>query len=378
MDKKTVKISVGAMQLVDEGCHAAVKFTETDGEKTNPQLDMVGYSGGIVKNHWYWGDLAIDLAGMSFPKSKFPILEEHMTNKKIAFVKKSEISVADNKLSIVGGVFLDSPESLKFQSDSAKGFPFEASIYAHPSQIQTLADNETAEVNGYTMKGPGTIWRKSTFKEVSICTFGYDSNTSAKAMSENEELSIDYQEAVKLTNKEEESMDFMKFKAEHPDEAAKFAAEVTAACEAKFAEEKTVLETKLAKAVEDNEKLSLENTDLEKRTLKLELAEEGRQAQAIKLSADSVFTTKFTEAGLPERLSPKIRKMVSHDKFVADGVLDVEAFSAAVDAELKDWASEEGGSVLGFSTSTKTHGEEPDAVKLKEIDDTVARMKAHL
>ena len=87
MFKKTVKLTRGAMQLVDENCFAAVRFTDGDGEK-KPQLDMLAYSGGIIKGHWYWGDLAIDLSGMSFPKKKFPILEDHMTDKKIGFAKK--------------------------------------------------------------------------------------------------------------------------------------------------------------------------------------------------------------------------------------------------------------------------------------------------
>jgi hypothetical protein len=378
MQKKTVKLSVGAMQLVDEGCMATVKFAEGDATQSNPSLEMVGYSGGIIKGHWWWGDLAIDLTGMSFPKTKFPILEEHQTDKKIAFIKKSDISTEGNKLSITGGTFLDSPESMKFQSDSAKGFPFEASIYARPSQIQTLAENEVADVNGYQMKGPGTIWRKSTFKEVSVCTFGYDSNTSARSMSESEEMSIEYKEAVKLTHEEEESMDFMKFKADHPEEAAKFAAEITDALTVKFAEEKSALETKLADAVSASDMLSKENTELEKRTLKLELAEEGRQAHSIKLSADSAFAEKFAEAGLPDRLSGKIRKLVDHTQFVADGKFDTDAFAAAVDAELKDWAGDDESSVQGFSTSTKTHGEDTAGKDGKAVDDAVARMKAHI
>ena len=70
------KIPKGAMRFVETGpdCFALAEAGE-DGK--TPKLKMVGYSGGIIKGHWYWGDLAIDLEGMSFPLSKYPILEDH-------------------------------------------------------------------------------------------------------------------------------------------------------------------------------------------------------------------------------------------------------------------------------------------------------------
>lgn len=379
MNKKTLKLTVGAMQLQDENCLAAVKFSEDDkGEKT-PQLEMVGYSGGIIKGHWYWGDLAIDLAGMSIPKTKIPILSEHRIDHKIAFVKKGEINFKDNQLNISGGTFLDNTISQSFQDDSAKGFPFEASIYARPTQIQSLAENETADVNGYTMKGPGTIWRKATLKEVSVCTFGYDSNTKSAAMSENEELNIEYQEAVK-TNQEEETtrMDFLTFKKENPEEFAKLSAEVEAGLAEKFNAEKADLEGKIAAAVAENTKLSEENKGNEKRLMALEKNEEIRKEAAMKHSADAVFTEKFNAAGLPDRLSIKVRKMVSHEQFIKDGTFDKEAFGAAVDAELKDWATDDEGSVHGFSTFTKNLDNPGDTKLSKACEDAATRMLASI
>ena len=56
MKKETVKLTKGAMQLVDDQCFASVKFAEgVEGEAKKPSLEMLAYSGGIIKNHWYWG-----------------------------------------------------------------------------------------------------------------------------------------------------------------------------------------------------------------------------------------------------------------------------------------------------------------------------------
>jgi hypothetical protein len=372
MKKETVKLKNSSMQFVDENCFAAVTFA--DDEKKKPVLEMVGYSGGIIKNHWYWGDLAIDLQGMSFPKKKFPILQEHSTALKIGFATK--MSIEGNKLTVEKSEFVDTPESIKFRETSAQGFPYEASIFAKPTKIQRLLENEEAEVNGYKMKGPGTIWRASTFKEVSVCTFGYDSNTSAVAMAEAEDVEIEYISENKAASQfkgeeENKSMDYLKFKAEFPGEFAKLAADVAAEVAGKFTEEKQALETKISALTEEVTQLSAEVKESEKKVLSYEKAEAARVEESIKLKAEAVFAEKFKESGLPERLEAKVKRLVGHEAFVADGKLDAEAFGAAIDAELKDWTGDS--SVMGFSTSTKELGNE-DTNSLKAADEAAARM----
>ncbi len=379
MKKETVKLTKGAMQLVDDQCFASVKFAEgVEGEK-KPQLEMLAYSGGIIKDHWYWGDLAIDLEGMEFPKKKFPLLEDHDTSKKLGFIKK--LSIENNQLTVTDAEFLDTPESIKFRETSAQGFPYEASIYAKPTKIQSLTKDETAEVNGYTMKGPGTIWRKAIFKESSVCTFGYDSNTKSVAMSETEDVTIEYGERsgeeTQLNNKEDlPKMDLEKFKSECPEEFSKLQAQITDAVTAQFSVEKKQLEDKLTAAAEANAQLSAENKDSEKRLIALEKSESQRIEQGIKLSADNLFAEKFKEAGLPDRIQDKVRRLVGHEQFVADGAFDTEAFAAAVDVELKDWSGATEGAVIGFSTSTKTPADNNSATKL--ADDVAARMASYL
>lgn len=373
MNIETVKLNKAAMSLVDENCFAAVLRKDNDDDDKELELDMLAYSGGIIKGHWYWGDLSIDLDGMAIPKKKIPILEDHNTSLKIGFATK--FTKDGNKLQVVEAKFVDTPESIKFRETSAQGFPYEASIYAKPSQIQTLAENEVADVNGYKMKGPGTIWRKCELKEASICTFGYDSNTRSKAMAESdEELTIEYME-TKLSKEEKKSMDINQLKKDHPELVQQLSEEITATVSLKFSEEKSALEAQLASVTEQNTKLSEENKGNEKRILALEKADAIRAEQALKHTADSVFAEKFKEAGLPDRLSAKVRKLVGHEAFVAEGTLDVAAFSAAIDAELKDWSNEDG-TVLGFSTSNKSH--ETENKDSKVVEDTAARMLSHL
>jgi len=182
--KKFEKVPKKAFLLTVEGDNKLEFKAGPDGEQV-PRLEMTIYSGNIIKGHWWWGDLAIDTSGMSFPKSRFPLLEEHWS--RIGFMGKP-IVADDHSVQVDPNtvVFLDNEEANRFIADGKKGFPFESSIRADPTMIQRLMKDEVAEVNGFQMKGPGTIWRKSTFKEGSVCMFGYDSRTSAKVFSEEE------------------------------------------------------------------------------------------------------------------------------------------------------------------------------------------------
>ena len=376
MKVETVKLNKAAMQFVDENCFAKVNT----GEDKKPKLEMVAYSGGVIKNHWYWGDLAIDLSGMSFPKKKSPLLEDHQTDKKIGFATK--MSIENNQLTVVDSVFLNTPESLAFQQNSSDGFPYEASIYAKPTTIEEVGEGDSTEVNGYTFKGPGTIWRKSTFKEASVCTFGYDPNTkSAVSMSEGEEeFSIEYtnkSEAPKSKDKEElKKMNVTEqFKTDHPEEYKALIEGVVADASQTFTVKITELELELKESTDENGKLSEENKGNEKRIMALEKEGTLRKEKELVSSADSVFSEEFKESGLPDRLSEKVRKLVSHEQFIKEGELDTEAFRAIVKTELKDWTNEEGGIVNGFSTSTKTFVKDDSG---KDSDACVDRMLKHI
>ena len=73
---KLTKIPRGAMRFVDNQCSSSL-FGK-DGDEVS-KLDMTIYSGKVIKNHWWWGNLAIDLDGLSFQSKKLPILADHDT-----------------------------------------------------------------------------------------------------------------------------------------------------------------------------------------------------------------------------------------------------------------------------------------------------------
>ena len=153
-----------------------------DAEADEQRFSIIGYSGEIIPNHWYWGNVAFDLTGMKFAKKRTPVLEEHSTDRRIGFSDKQEIS---DKV-LIQGPFLDNETAVAIFKDMKKGFPMEASLRVLPSVIEDVEQGASVEVNGKTLKGPGAVFRKSTIEEVSICVFGADANTESRAFNETE------------------------------------------------------------------------------------------------------------------------------------------------------------------------------------------------
>lgn len=160
--------------------NAEVTFTQGDGDKKGEQFRIIGYTGGIMKGHWLWGNLALDLKGMKFAKKRTPVLEEHFTGRRIGFSTTQDIK----DQVIVEGPFLDNDDAQKLKADMLKGFPMEASMYIPPAIVEHVKEGASVKVNGHTLRGPGTVFRQCTIKEVSMCVFGADTNTRSSVCSD--------------------------------------------------------------------------------------------------------------------------------------------------------------------------------------------------
>ena len=354
MKKETLKLNRSALSFTD---HDSFAKTEPTAEGKPRKLKMVAYSGKIIKDHWYWGDLAIDTSGMKMAKREIPILNDHMTQEKIGFGS----FIVDDKHALINDdmTFVDTPFASEFIKLSDQGFPYEASLYAKPLKIERLSEDEKAEVNGFTMKGPGTVWRESVLKECSIVTFGADANTKSVAMAEDEEVVLEVTQLKENPKtKEEVIMDLAKLKAEFLSLYEEVFALGKQEAETAFAVVKTGLETTITQLTADKTKLSDDNKDVSARLLKVEKESATRRETELRLSADSIFSAKLAAASISERLHAKVKKQIDYGKFIKEDKLDVPAFSAAIDTELKDWTPVEGEeqSVLGMGYSRPADG----------------------
>lgn len=159
------------------------EFSSTkSGEEEKKKASMLGYSGGIIKDHWLFGDLAIDVSGINFKSNKIPILEQHDVDRKIGIAKKPDLS--DNKVFFNEIDLLDNVVANEFYDNAKQGFPYQASISIRPTKIEEISDGTESEVNGYKMKGPAVIFRESNFRESSVVVFGADPKTNSTPLNE--------------------------------------------------------------------------------------------------------------------------------------------------------------------------------------------------
>jgi len=376
----------GALRLVAEGCHAFADVGDND-EKS---LNMTVYSGGVIKGHYWWGDLAIDLTGIKFDRSKYPVLENHRTDKKIGFSKKPLVT---DKLELNPKTtkFVNTEASREFQQTSSDGFPYQASMYAIPSVIERVSDGEKVKVNGFTFKGPGTVWRKCLYQEASVCVFGWDTKTKSEAFSK-EKVEVEYEEIGKevvgggteqqldnnnLESKEVKEMPLTleKLTTEAPDLLKKIQDDALAAAETKFQAERDGFQTTI-------DGLTTDNAGMTDRVSKLEKADAKREDQEQKLRAEAIWQAQLAASDLPLKRHKKVREHVKFKGYLdADGKLDKVKFAEAVAAEIKDWEVDETASddVIGGVAAFGRNDVDSDAQKKAALaKDNAARSNALL
>lgn len=329
--KQTDKAPTSALTLNDNSAFAAV-----GGE--GDQFEMTVYSGKPIQNHWWWGNLAIDLEGVQFSQKTYPVLSEHDINRKIGFSKRPKVE--NGQLRITSDIFtyVDTAESQEFRQTAKEGFPYQASVSGRPLQVEYLDEGQEETVNGHKLKGPGSIWRKWMYREGSVAVFGADSNTVSSAFSEGEDVSFETlsakgeQEVQQMDN--ERTVTLEAFKESNPEEYEKFREQIRKEAQEQAAQE---FKDKLAAKEQEVSSLSDNLTKLSDQIRKLEKKDAIRLEQELQMKADRVWDRKLADADLPERLHDKVRSQVSYSQFVKDEELDIEAFTKAVEDEIQDW-----------------------------------------
>lgn len=226
-DKQSADQNTASRQACIFGQGCEVSFAEAGDEQEAGRFRIVAYSGKVIPEHWLWGNVAFDLAGLKFDRRKTAVLEEHFSANRIGFTTKQQIR---GKV-IVEGKFLNNPRAQQTRQDIEDGFPMQASLYVPPGLIEHVREGESAEVNGQKLKGPGTVFRKATIKEVSMCALGADSHTQSRTFAEGErEIQFNVLEKERIMDEQTSIAELTAetFAAEDPDVIEQAAAEAKA------------------------------------------------------------------------------------------------------------------------------------------------------
>ena len=168
-------VAVGEFQLGDNGPNA----------KTAP-VRLVARSGKPIE-HWFWGRVVHDMAGMHLHKSRLPIDYVHDSKEVIGFLNHFETESGDLVTSGALVPYGSNDRASEIIHKMREGVPYEASINfgGDGIKVQELAAGEMAEVNGAMFDGPGVIVREWPLRGVAVCPYGADANTESKAFGNN-------------------------------------------------------------------------------------------------------------------------------------------------------------------------------------------------
>ncbi|MEC7118509.1 MAG: hypothetical protein VXW65_01220 [Pseudomonadota bacterium] len=143
------------------------------------KFEGVAYSGQVIANHWWWGNVIFDLDTMTVPEP-LGMLLDHRTDQRAGVATSHKISY--EKGLELSGVLTRNEFGQAVAADSDDGFPWQQSVFIAPNRIEEI-EQGTVVVNGQVHQAPITIFRDSVVRETSFCALGQDSQTSAKAFS---------------------------------------------------------------------------------------------------------------------------------------------------------------------------------------------------
>lgn len=350
--RDALRFDFAPIQIGDNGADA----------KTAP-VKMVARSGKPTE-HWFWGNVVHDMAGMKLAKSHVPIDYCHDCEKVIGFANKFDISTGDLILSgaLVPYSANEDDKATEVLYKAKAGVPYEASINfgGDGIKIQEVMPGEVTPVNGYQFSGPGIVIREWPLRGVAICPYGQDMNTSA-------EFSASDQVPITLFNQEKPAMSTTT-----PTEATKPAVEVeptpTPATEAKPA-------TPPAAAVELAQ---------QKPAIPVEAATTSPESPVVEAPGKSglEFVAAFGDVGARWFLEGRKFKACAAEfiggmkKEHSDAIANLSAVHKAAveakDAEIADLkgklaAMPRGNEAAGFSAEPgKKNTDTPEAAKLKQ------------
>lgn len=169
---------VGEFELGDNG----------DGAKSAP-VRLVARSGKPIE-HWFWGRVVHDLAGMHLHKPRLPIDYVHDPKEVIGYLNRFDINSGDLVTSGALVPFKDTDRATEIIHKDKAGVPYEASINfgGDGIKVQEIADGEMSPVNGFDFEGPGIIIREWPLRGVAICPYGADQNTESSVLASNNKV----------------------------------------------------------------------------------------------------------------------------------------------------------------------------------------------
>lgn len=155
---------------------ASVEIQAADGAALR-RFEMTAYTGGPMRLDGFDLPVIVDLAGLTVPSQRRPILRDHLAWKIIGHTEEVRVGAGDLRVS--GVISGSGPHVAEVMALADNGFPWQASIGTSADVVEAIGEGQAVEVNGQSWLGPLYVVRRATLREVSFVANGADGNTAA-------------------------------------------------------------------------------------------------------------------------------------------------------------------------------------------------------
>jgi hypothetical protein len=179
---------VGPFELGDNG----------EGAKSAP-IRMKARTAQPVQ-HWFWGRVVHDMAGMRLHKDRLPIDYVHDPTEVIGYLNHFRADTDGLEVSGALVPYKDSDRASEIIHKARAGVPYEASIYfgGDGIKVEEVAQGQAAQVNGFQFAGPGIVIREWPLRGVAVCPYGADMNTRSE-LAQGESIHVTFTQSGKET-----------------------------------------------------------------------------------------------------------------------------------------------------------------------------------
>ena len=181
-----LRMVVGPFELGDNG----------EGAKSAP-IRMRARTAQPVQ-HWFWGRVVHDMAGMHLHKDRLPIDYVHNPSEVIGYLNHFRADADGLEVSGALVPYKESDRASEIIHKARAGVPYEASInFGGPGiKVEEVAEGQAARVNGYQFDGPGIIVREWPLRGVAVCPYGADMNTRSE-LAQGESIPVTFTQSGK-------------------------------------------------------------------------------------------------------------------------------------------------------------------------------------
>jgi hypothetical protein len=135
--------------------------------------------------HWFWGKVIHDLAGMRTHKPRLTVDYGHNSDEVLGYLNHFDITSGDLIASGALTPWREDDRASEVMFKMRQGVPYEASIFfgGDGIKIEEVPQGMVQTVNGRQFEGPGIIVREWPLRGVAICPYGADQNTESSMLS---------------------------------------------------------------------------------------------------------------------------------------------------------------------------------------------------